>query len=222
MTDILLLISLLYTYRNINSFICHSLIFLKAFAILNLFIVEIAPFQLITKGIYLVLFIENLHIVISYILFTKIYKLLLNVNHHKFIRFGSFLFIMVLILNLYLAIDELYLEVLNYALSCSNLIFTIYSIFYLVQSSKKKSVFEIEYFWLNISFLVYNAMLFSVMLFRNIILLTIKSVYIIGLFWSVIVFADVLFNFFLAIFLFNNRNKKVEKINELIVLEKNL
>ena len=160
--------------------------------------------------------LQNVYIVIYYILAIKIYKLLLNKNNHKFIRFGGILFMIILISNLYLSMDDLYFDLLNYTLSYSNLIFTIYSIIYFVQSSNKKSLFELEYFWLNISFLVYNSMLFSVMLLRNIVF-TNQSDYVQELFWSVVIIASVLFNFFLAIFLFNKWNKKAEKINELIV-----
>ncbi len=207
LTEILLLISLLYTYRHINRFINQSLIFLKAFSVFMLFLAEIAPLQLITRDIYLALFLQNVYLVISYILFTKIYRLILNVNYEKVFRFGSFFFFIVLILNLF--IDKMHFRLLNYAISCSNLIFTIYSVIYLVNHLQKKNAFELKYFWLNISFLVYNSLLFSVMFFQNIVMKNQSGLYE-KFFWSVVLLATFLFNFFLAVFLFKSIKKNTQ------------
>ena len=143
--------------------------------------------------------IQNSYLVLSFFIISLIYKKLFNPKLDKLIAGGIIVFFIVLIIN-FLEVGFKN-ELLNYGVSVSNLIFTTYGIIYFYQSDgTSQSLFSKRYFWLNTAILSYNALMFSSMSVQN-LFINDKRVMIHLAMWSFVIFASILFNVFISIFI---------------------
>jgi hypothetical protein len=159
--------------------------------------------------------IQNSYLVLSFFIISLIYKKLFNPKLDKLIAGGIIVFFIVLIIN-FLEVGFKN-ELLNYGVSVSNLIFTTYGIIYFYQSDgSKKSVFSRKYFWLNTALLTYNSLMFSSMAVSN-LFINDKRVMIHFAMWSFVLFASILFNVLISIFIVKTGKLPAYKLDSRLI-----
>jgi hypothetical protein len=191
----------LLLYLKNKEFEIKKLVFL--FVSLKLIVTYVQSYLMYTASesfnIQYIPMIQNSYLVLYFFIISLIYKKLFSSKLEKLIAGGIIVFFIVLIINL----SEVGFknELLNYGVSVSNLIFTTYGIIYFYQSDGiRQSVFSKRYFWLNAAILSYNALMFSSMAVSN-LFVNDKRVMIHFAMWFFVLFASILFNVFISIFI---------------------
>lgn len=156
--------------------------------------------------------IQNVYLLIYFLITSLIYRKLFDLKLDKLITSGMILFFIVLIFNL--SDNGFKNQLLNYGVSVSNLIFTIYGIIYFYQSDgSNQSVFSKRYFWLNTAILTYNSLMFSSMAVSN-LFINDKRVMMQFAMWSFVLIANILFNLLISIFLYKSVKLAEQYLNK--------
>ena len=153
-------------------------------------------------------FFQNIYAVLYFVIISRLYKTILIDINSKLFKVGNILFLLALIMN-GIWFDFRY-ELLNYATSMVNLIFTAYGIIFLSASKRSPNSERFsKYFWLNIALLTYNMCLFPPMLFDDLIIGESWS-FTQELLWSIVLISSILLNIFLSVSFFQVKNVREE------------
>lgn len=195
-------------FRLINLYLLDFFILKAAVLVLSYTLIFINHDQYNLNSI-----VQNTYTILYFLIVSKLYKSILGEHFSNYFQIGNIMFLCSFILSFIWFDFRNYL--FNYTVSIVNVVFIIYGILYFRSYRNNFVSGEVNnYFWLNIAFLTYNVCMLPAMVFDRII---------IGdswgkaqeLLWSIVIFSNLLYNFFICVFLFEARLMKEDQFDGL-------